>query len=95
MTDLESGGDLMSLIQRQGTLSLYAIRFYAANMVEVLDYLHSNAIAHRDVKPENVMISTDGYLKIIDFGSAKARALLTPRIPHITLLITSCFVLAT
>ena len=74
--DLVQGCDLMRLIQREGMLNLHAIRFYAANVVEALDYLHNNCIAHRDIKPENVMIGPDGYLRLIDFGCAKVRSFL-------------------
>ena len=37
----------------------------------MLDYLQKKYIAHRDIKPSNIMIDTNGYLKMIDFGTAK------------------------
>ena len=40
-------------------------------MLLMLDYLHKRQIAHRDLKPANIMINSDGYLKMIDFGTAK------------------------
>ena len=40
-------------------------------MVVGLEYLQENNIAHRDLKPDNVMIDKDKFLKLIDFGEAK------------------------
>lgn len=45
-------------------------RFYVAEIVSVLEYLHSVGITHRDLKPENMMLSKEGHLKLIDFGTA-------------------------
>ncbi len=51
--------------------SLEATRFYSANILFILDYLHIHKIIYRDLKPENLICDTDGYLKLIDFGTAK------------------------
>jgi len=47
------------------------IIFYVAEMVTILEFLHSNGIAHRDFKPENLMLDENRHLKIIDFGTAR------------------------
>ena len=46
-------------------------RFYISFLFVILDYLNSKGIAHRDLKPQNIMINTQGYLQLIDFGTAK------------------------
>lgn len=45
-------------------------KFYIAELVLILEFLHRNGIAHRDVKPENLMLGPDNHLRIIDFGTA-------------------------
>ena len=45
--------------------------FYTANVTCALEYLHRRNIAYRDLKPENLMLDVDGYLKVVDFGFAK------------------------
>eukprot|EP00079_Xenopus_tropicalis_P034228 XP_017947999.1 PREDICTED: protein kinase C delta type-like [Xenopus tropicalis] len=45
-------------------------RFYTAEMVIALQFLHSNGIIHRDLKPENILVDNDGHIKICDFGLA-------------------------
>jgi protein kinase A len=46
-------------------------RFYAATVASCFEYLHNKNIIFRDLKPENLLISSDGYLKLTDFGFAK------------------------
>ncbi|EFJ41871.1 hypothetical protein VOLCADRAFT_83913 [Volvox carteri f. nagariensis] len=67
-----AGGELYEQIKRRGGLPLDAVRFYAAEVVLILQYLRSAQVVHRDLKPENLLLSADGHLKLIDFGSARA-----------------------
>lgn len=45
--------------------------FYAAEMILGIQYMHSKGIVFRDIKPENVLITEDGHIKLADFGFAK------------------------
>lgn len=46
-------------------------RFFTSNVLLALEYLHERDIVYRDLKPENLLIGHDGYIKVADFGFAK------------------------
>ncbi|XP_042387487.1 protein kinase PINOID-like isoform X1 [Zingiber officinale] len=64
-----SGGDLHTLRHRQPRLrfSVAATRFYAAEVLLALEYLHMLGIVYRDLKPENILIRGDGHIMLSDF----------------------------
>mmetsp|Transcript_30040 Transcript_30040/g.52745 ORF Transcript_30040/g.52745 Transcript_30040/m.52745 type:complete len:482 (-) Transcript_30040:192-1637(-) len=70
MLELVPGGELFELIQSLGKLPIKTARFYAAELINVLDYLHNKGILHRDLKPENLLLTKDRHLKVTDFGTA-------------------------
>ena len=70
LLELKQGGDLNALCRHQ-KLGAEECRFYAANVCLALEYLHVRTICYRDLKPENVLIDSDGYACICDFGMAK------------------------
>ncbi|CAN6565886.1 unnamed protein product [Malus baccata var. baccata] len=65
------GGELFDQITRKGRLSEDEARFYAAEVVDALEYIHSMGLIHRDIKPENLLLTSEGNIKIADFGSVK------------------------
>ena len=64
------GGDLLNFIQKKIKIDEDLLRFYTVQTF-MLNELHKNNIMYRDIKPENLMINNDGYLKLIDFGNCK------------------------
>lgn len=66
-----AGGELFSLLRHRHVLSESAARFYTAQLALALEHLHQRSIIYRDLKPENVMIDSSGYLKLTDFGLSK------------------------
>lgn len=65
------GGELFFYLSQIGRFKEDAARFYAANILLALHHLHSQNILYRDLKPENVLVAKDGYIKIADFGLSK------------------------
>ncbi|KAK9154177.1 hypothetical protein Sjap_001657 [Stephania japonica] len=88
ITDYCPGGELFMLLDRQPTKVLKedAVRFYAAEVIVALEYLHCQGIIYRDLKPENVLIQNNGHVALTDFDlscltSCKPQ-LLIPTIPE-------------
>ena len=62
------GGELYQIYLKHKRFSENVVKFIAAQMVLALGYLHKQNIAHRDLKLENILIDTEGYIKLIDYG---------------------------
>ncbi len=71
VTELVDGTDLAKLLSQGGALPGDCVALVGARVADALDYVHFNALLHRDVKPANVMVSRDGEVKLMDFGIAK------------------------
>ncbi|TBU01787.1 C1 protein kinase [Hamiltosporidium magnivora] len=67
--DFVPGGDFMALLARKGVIPEEWIRFYAAEILLSLEELHLLGYLHRDIKPDNILITASGHIKLADFGS--------------------------
>jgi len=68
--ELVEGGTLAELIGRKGRLSWEFVVDFALQMCEALQYAHEHGVIHRDVKPENFLLTRSGQIKLSDFGLA-------------------------
>jgi len=69
--ELLQGGELFTHLRNRGKLSEQTARFYAGSVVYAFATLHAKKIAYRDLKPENLVMDSEGYCKLVDFGLAK------------------------
>ena len=69
--DLLLGGDLRYHLNQSEKFNEIQLKFFLACVISGLDYLHNNKIIHKDIKPENLVFDTNGYLHITDLGISK------------------------
>ncbi|KAF1749423.1 hypothetical protein GCK72_025891 [Caenorhabditis remanei] len=68
--EFAAGGDLEQMIKAKGTLSSTIAKEYFTQMIDGIQFMHGLGIVHRDLKPANLFLTSDGILKIGDFGFA-------------------------
>merc|ERR1719262_695964 len=71
LMEFVNGGELFNLIRRKKRLGNDTGKFYAAEIILAFGHLHSMDIVYRDLKPENVLLDSQGHVKVADFGFAK------------------------
>lgn len=69
--DFFNGGELYHYLSTQGRFSEERAKFYAAEIILGLKYLHDRGIVYRDLKPENLILDSSGHIIITDFGLSK------------------------
>ena len=73
LLEIVQGGELFDLLARQetGTVPLGDAWFYSACVISAFEHMQSKNVVYRDLKPENLMLDRDGYIKVVDFRFAK------------------------
>ncbi|CAD5234540.1 unnamed protein product [Bursaphelenchus xylophilus] len=66
-----AGGELFAYLRATKVFPSSMVKFYASEVILALEYLHGLHIAYRDLKPENLMMTQEGHVKLTDFGFAK------------------------
>ncbi|KAI8394120.1 kinase-like domain-containing protein [Radiomyces spectabilis] len=69
--DYAPGGELFSILRKMQRFPDQMAKFYAAEVLLAIEYLHSKDTIYRDLKPENLLLDAFGHIKITDFGFAK------------------------
>ena len=83
--ELIDGEDLATILRRSGTLPPRQVARIGAGVARALAAAHARGLVHRDIKPGNVLIGTDGQVKVVDFGIARAIAEAQVTLPGTTL----------
>jgi len=74
------GESLETTLLRRGVLSEVEVRFYVAQVIFLLSMIHSKDVVFRDLKPGNLLLGQDGYLRLVDFGLAAYKKPSKPRL---------------
>lgn len=64
-------GDLMHTLRKYNKMPYIHVMFYAAQVILAFEYMHAKMLVYRDLKPENLLVGSRGFIKVADFGFVK------------------------
>lgn len=67
-----AGGELFSRLRKKDAFAPSVAKFYLAEILLALQYIHESGYAYRDLKPENILLDEEGHCKVVDFGFSRA-----------------------
>ena len=70
-SELVPGGSLKLYLKMNNVFSLDYAKYYSASIITVLDYLHKKNIIHRNIRAENILVNSNGYIKLSEFTFSK------------------------
>lgn len=68
LLEFASGNSLFNHLCRLGRFKEDEVKFFACEIIIALEFLHKNDVIYRDLKPENVLLDSEGHIKLADFG---------------------------
>jgi serine/threonine protein kinase SCH9 len=68
LADYKGGGELFQYVRSKGRFDEDTGRFYVAEIILALDHLHANGTTYRHLRPENILLDSDGHIALTDFG---------------------------
>jgi serine/threonine protein kinase len=71
ITEFMQGGEMFFHLHREKRFSDEKTKFYIAEIILAIEFLHNNKMLYRDLKPENIMVDATGHIKLTDFGLSK------------------------
>ena len=71
MIELCAGGDLLNYVRKRRQLKEDVAKSVFKQLIEGIEYCHNKSILHRDIKLDNILLSSNGEIKICDFGVSK------------------------
>ena len=71
MLEFCPGGEIFFHMNKVLRFSERVAKFYFAEILVALEYLHENNIFYRDLKPENILLDEEGHIKLTDFGISR------------------------
>ena len=70
VNELAQGGELFYFVKNSGHFAEHHARYLYHQMISALKYVHGEGLAHRDIKPDNLLLDANFNIKIADFGFA-------------------------